>query len=124
MSAGRPLYALALDDSDSFKRYKMFANDLSAVMNQRQAITEASKKWQHDSKRELLDWQIHWVQLLIRCYFSNSQNKPPLSMPKSIDITRLWSLYDELIALRKVAHTSLNAQLFIESMLLSWEKLR
>lgn len=124
MSAGKPLYALALDDSDSFKRYKAFANDLSAVMNQRQAITEASKQWQHASKQELLDWQIYWVQRLIRCYFGSNENKPPLSIVKEADITRLWTLYDELMAFREVAHTSLNAQLFIESMLLSWAKLR
>jgi DNA polymerase-3 subunit delta' len=124
MAAGKPLYALALDNGEHFQRHSDFANDLSAVMNQRQAITEASKKWQNASKQELLDWQIHWVQQLIRYYFSSQQKKPPLATPAKIDITCLWSLHDQLIAFRAVAHTSLNAQLLIESMLLLWMTLR
>ncbi|MCK5896894.1 MAG: DNA polymerase III subunit delta' [Cocleimonas sp.] len=124
MSGGRPLYALDLDNDEYFNSRNEFANDLSAVINHQQAITDISKKWQKASKQELLDWQLNWVQQIIKDHFSKTQNKPILVLPKPIDIHHLWILHDQLIRFREIAHTSLNAQLFIESMLLSWMKLR
>ena len=123
MSGGRPLYALELDNEEHFKRRNEFANDLSAVVMQQQSITEISKKWQNAVKYELLDWQIHWVQQLIKCHFSRRQETSVLSIPRPKNIANLWQLHDQLIKLRAIAHTSLNAQLFIENMLLSWMKL-
>ena len=123
MAGGRPLYALSLDNEAHFKSRVDFANDILAVVNQRQSITEISKKWQNASKQELLDWQLHWIQQLIRHHFSNIQPKPTLAFPQSVDIVHLWALHDQLIQFRRIAHTSLNAQLFIENMLLSWMKL-
>ena len=123
MSGGRPLYALTLDNEEHFERRNNFANDLSAVVMHQQSITEISKKWQHAVKYELLDWQIHWVQQLIKCHFSHTQQPSVLTIPRSGEITNLWQLHDQLIKLRAIAHTSLNAQLFIENMLLSWMKL-
>jgi uncharacterized ferritin-like protein (DUF455 family) len=113
-----------LDDEEYFNSRQEFANDLSAVINLRQALTDMSKKWQNVSKQAVLDWQIQWVQQSIKHHFSKMQNKPILVLPKKVDINRLWALHDQLIRLREIAHTSLNAQLFIENMLLSWMKLR
>ncbi|MCK5919002.1 MAG: DNA polymerase III subunit delta' [Cocleimonas sp.] len=123
MSAGKPLYALKLDNEEHFKRRKDFAHDLSAAINQRQSVTEVSKKWQNSPKDELLDWQIHWVQQLIKYHFNTKQHLPALAIPQSANLNHLWTLHDELIKFREIAHTSLNAQLFIENMLLSWVKL-
>jgi DNA polymerase-3 subunit delta' len=123
MAGGRPLYALTLDNEDHFKSRADFANDILAVVNQRQSITETSKKWQNASKQELLDWQLHWIQQLIRNHFSNVQQKPTLALLQSVDIAHLWVLHDQLIKFRRIAHTSLNSQLFIENLLLSWMKL-
>jgi DNA polymerase-3 subunit delta' len=123
MSGGRPLYALELDNKEHFERRNDFANDLSSVVMQRQSITEISKRWQNAVKHELLDWQIHWVQQLIKQCFSTTEQQSVLNLPRANDITRLWQLHDELIKFRAIAHTSLNAQLFIENMLLSWMKL-
>jgi len=123
MAGGRPLYALSLDNEAHFNSRTDFANDIVAVINQRQSITETSKKWQNASKQELLDWQVDWIQQLIRDYFSDVQQKPTLTLPQPVDIAPLWLLHDELIQFRRLAHTSLNAQLFIENMLLSWMKL-
>ncbi len=123
MSSGKPLYALALDNEEHFKRRNDFANDLLAVMMQQQSLTEISKKWQTASKDELLSWQIHWVQQLIKYPFNKVQAQAILQIPHVVDSAKLWQLYDQLIKLRRLAHTSLNAQLFIESMLLLWMKL-
>jgi DNA polymerase-3 subunit delta' len=73
MAGGRPLYALTLDNEEHLKSRTDFANDILAVINQRQSITETSKKWQKASKKELLDWQLHWVQKLIHNHFINIQ---------------------------------------------------
>ena len=123
MSGGRPLYALDLDNEEHFKSRKDFARDLSTIINQQQSITEVSKKWQNSPKHELLDWQIHWIQQLIKSRFNTSQHLPALTIPQSVCLDRLWGLHDELIKFREIAHTSLNPQLFIENMLLSWSKL-
>ncbi len=123
MSSGKPLYALALDNEEHFNRRNDFANDLLAVVMQQQSLTEVSKKWQTESKDELLRWQIHWVQQLIKYPFSAAQPQPVLQIFNPVDSAKLWQLYDQLIKFRRLAHTSLNAQLFIESMLLSWMKL-
>ncbi len=123
MAGGKPLYALALDNNEHFECRNDFANDLSAVINQKKSITDISKKWQNDSKQELLDWQIHWAQLLIKHYFNASQKNIILTIPQPVEIAALWQLHDQLIKFRAIAHTSLNAQLFIENMLLLWMKL-
>ncbi len=123
MSSGKPLYALALDNAEHFQRRNEFANDLLAVIKQQQSLTEASKKWQKESKDELLSWQIHWVQQLIKYPFNTGEPESILQIPNLVDSAKLWQLYDQLIKLRRLAHTSLNAQLFIESMLLLWIKL-
>jgi DNA polymerase-3 subunit delta' len=123
MSAGRPLYALELDNAEYFNNRRDFANDLSAVINQQKSITDVSKKWLNTPKHELLDWQIQWIQQIIKYRFNTAQQQPSLIIPQSADLSRLWVLHDQLIKFRQIAHTSLNAQLFIENMLLSWMKL-
>ena len=123
MAGGRPLAALKLDESTLFESRNEFAGDLSAVLMQQKTITEASKTWQSSSKKELLDWQINWVQQLIKQKSSTSSQKPVLNIRKEFELNKLWVLYDELLVFKGLAHTSLNAQLFVENMLLSWLKL-
>ena len=123
MAGGRPLTALALDEGALFESRKDFLDDLSAVLMQQKTITDVSKKWQGSSKQGLLDWQINWVQQLIKQKSSKCLKKPILNISKSFEINKLWLLYDELLALKGLAHTSLNTQLFVENMLLSWLKL-
>ena len=123
MAGGRPLYALELDNEEHFNSRKDFAHDLSAVINQQQSVTEVSKKCQDSPKHELLDWQIHWVQQIIKHHFNAAQHQPALAIPQSANLDRLWVLHDQLIKFRQISHTSLNAQLFVENMLLSWVKL-
>ena len=123
MAGGRPIAALSLDESSQFESRQEFANDLSDVLEKNKTMIEVSKKWQSLSKQMLLDWQIIWVQQLIKQSFSNQSIKPSLRINRTYPINKLWILHDELIKLRAIAHTSLNAQLFLENMLLSWSKL-
>ena len=123
MAGGRPLAALKLDEGTLFESRKEFADDLSAVLMQQKTIIEVSKKWQSSSKQALLDWQINWVQQLIKQTLSKHSGKPVLNICKVFDINKLWSLHDELLVFKGLAHTSLNAQLFVENMLLSWLKI-
>jgi len=123
MADGRPLAALALDTSTLFASRQDFADDLSAVMMKQKMITEVSKKWQSSSKQMLLDWQINWAQQLIKQKTANTAKKSVLNIRKVFDINKLWVLYDELLVFKGIAHTSLNTQLFVENMLLSWLKL-
>lgn len=123
MANGQPLHALELDNEENFERRNDFSNDLLSVVMQQKSITEISKKWQNTSKYELIGWQIHWVQQLIKYHFSPAQQKPILQLPHAIDDANLWQLHDQLIKFRRLAHTSLNPQLFVENMLLSWMKL-
>jgi len=123
MAGGRPLTALELDEAKHYESREEFSRDISATLLQQKTIIEVSKKWQNTSKQELLDWQIYWVQQLIKQSFSKHQKRHLLNTIKSYDINKLWLLHDELIKFREIAHTSLNNQLFVENMLLSWLKL-
>ncbi|MCK5902098.1 MAG: DNA polymerase III subunit delta' [Cocleimonas sp.] len=124
LSGGRPLTALSFDHETPFKMRQDFLADLSLLLKGEKSITEMSKKWQNNSKQTLLDWQIIWAQQLIKQQFVQNKDQT-LSLPlsKTVDLHALWSLHDELLKLKKMTHTSLNAQSFIETMLLLWLKL-
>lgn len=126
MAGGKPLLAITFDEESHFESRSTFARDLSAVINHDKTMIEVSKKWQNFSKQEILDWQINWVQQLIKQHLTttvDTSTSHPLSLSRRSKIENLWELHDQLIKFRALSHTSLNAQLFVENMLLSWLKL-
>lgn len=126
ISNGSPLIALNISD-DLMRLKNDFENDLSAVISERESLTETAKKWEKYDHNILLDWQIIWVQKLIKSRLtshnrSDNANSENNLFPKirHVSTEQLWSLYQSLINQKHYVHTSVNPLIFIENMISLW----
>lgn len=126
-SGGRPLLAKALDSGDKLAERKQFATDILKLLQGRHSLVSVAKRWEKSDKGELLDWQLQWIESMIRSVFSGDEAvsdaiSPHLRKHMSLKNSDLWRLRDSMIELKNHAHTSLNALLYTENMLLLWQK--
>ena len=125
-SCGKPLLAKQLDGDERLATRKDFATDILKLLRGNHSLTFVAKKWEKNPKQDLLDWQLQWVESMIRStYQSEDAQSDPISphlhrlMNQSID--NLWQLRDGLMELKAHVHTSLSPLLFTENMLLLWQ---
>lgn len=126
-SGGRPLLAKALDADERLAERKQFATDILKLLQGKHSLISVAKRWEKADKAELIDWQLQWVDSMIRTDFSGPEAptdaiSPHLRKHMLIKNNGLWILRDNLIELKKHIHTSLNALLYIENMLLLWHR--
>ena len=128
MANGQPLTALAISDEE-IQSKKEFASQLLASCLKQKPITEIAKNWEKFDPQTLLNWQIRWIQTLIKSRAIPVQKSEVNQGNNSEIITKLdsiilnqkqWDLYQQLIAQKQYIHTSVNSLIFIETMLLLW----
>lgn len=129
----KPLLALDFDQKpELIKQRNDLAMYIIGIVKNTQSITEAAKKLEKMQSEQLLNWQIKWVQQLIKQYALDadvSQTKHPVLITmnaamqydkQSSSDEALWVLHKELLSLKSMTSYPLNPLMFIESMLLSW----
>ena len=134
MATGKPLQAINIQQEEIENR-ETLATDLLAVINETKSVTETAKKWEKYNSEVLLNWQISWLQSLIKiseCGQSITSNKSIIGsdefikiqneLNNSIQIDQKWSLYQQLIKQKRYIHTSVNTLMFIENMIMLWLK--
>ncbi|MEB8432277.1 DNA polymerase III subunit delta' [Cocleimonas sp. KMM 6892] len=136
MTAYKPLKALHITDEDIHAR-SSFLIDLNDIVRENISVVATAKKWEKANLESLLNWQITWVQQLIKASecedssstSSSSQNSNPetntlhkseQTLFATIKSDKHWELYQQLIKQKKYIHTSVNTLMFIENMLLLW----
>ena len=128
MANGQPLTALAISDEE-IQNKEDFGNQLLASCLKQKSITEIAKNWEKFDPKTLLNWQIRWLQALIKSRLTSIQkseidqnnNNPLLSkFDEVISDQKQWDLYQQLIAQKQYIHTSVNSLIFVENMLLLW----
>ena len=125
-SAGKPMLAIQLDDGDRLASRKQLATDILKLLRGNLSLVSVAKNWEKIPKADLLDWQLQWVQAMIRSNYSTDGEttdaiSPHLYQQMIQSISNLWELYDGLKELKSHVHTSLSPLLFTEDMLLLWQ---
>lgn len=126
-ASGKPLLATLLDQEDRLATRKQLATDILKMLRGSLSLVSAAKQWEKIDKPELLDWQLQWVESMLRReHLPEGEGEDAISphLAKLLNGSQagLWELRDGLMALKSNVHTSLNALLFTESMLLLWQR--
>ena len=124
---GAPLKALKLADSESIERRKLLTDALMGVATNK-PVTEWAEKLSKHPSDELLGWLYDWIGDLIRQKAGQQPVQAPDSQPlrqitAHIQQTDLFLLLDEVISLKKMQSIPLNAQMFWEDLLISWNRI-
>lgn len=127
LADNKPILALQLDQQpEVIQQRNKLAAAIVSVLNDSQSITYVAKKLEKIEMNRLLNWQLKWVQQLIKQLALKAditQTKHPvlIEMHKLMQQTEaIWELYEQLLAFKAMTDYPLNRIIFIESMLLSW----
>ena len=125
-AGGKPMLAKLLDADDRLATRKQLATDILKLIRGNLSLTNVAKKWEKTPKLDLIDWQLQWVQAMIKAeYLADDAVADSISphlkrlLVNSVD--SLWQLHDGLLELKSHAHTSLSPLLFTENMLILWQ---
>lgn len=125
MSAGSPLLAINIDEK-TLNDKEDFAKDILNIFRESNSVTEIAKKWEKYDQGILLDWQIIWVQSLLKSVTevsaSNETNRHFDIIREKTPNSFLWQLYFQLLKKKQIVHTSVNPLINLESMLLLWSQ--
>jgi DNA polymerase-3 subunit delta' len=125
---GQPLTALTITDDEIQNRVELAA-DLLSICKKQITVTEIAKKWEKQDHAMLLNWQITWLQKFIKNNniesFSADDEQGVLAttleeLKTYVSDNGAWELYQQLIHQKQYIHTSVNALLFSENMLMLW----
>ena len=127
ISQGKPLTALNVlaSDNDLLKSRAELLKDISEIVQEHVSITDIAKKWHKKDSEPLLDWQLGWVQQLLKASHINTstiipENHGLKTIEDNLHLVKLWELYDHLLRQKQLVHTSVNPQIFLENMLVLW----
>lgn len=125
-AGGKPMLAKQLNEGERLATRKQLATDILKLLRGNLSLVSVAKSWEKTPKADLLDWQLQWVQSMIRSeYLAESEISdtisPHLYRLMSQSVNNLWELYDGLMELKSHVHTSLSPLLFTEDMLLLWQ---
>ncbi len=127
ISQGKPLAALNVlaSDNDLLKSRAALLKDISEIVQEHVSITAIAKKWHKKDCEPLLDWQLGWVQQLLKASQINAttiipENHGLKAIEDNLHLVKLWELYDHLLRQKQLVHTSVNPQMFLENMLVLW----
>jgi len=125
-AAGKPMLAKQLDEGERLATRKQLATDILKLLRGNLSLVNVAKTWEKTPKADLLDWQLQWVQSMIRSNYlgegeATDAISPHLYRLMSQSVSSLWELYDGLKELKSHVHTSLSPLLFTEDMLLLWQ---
>jgi len=125
LAQGCPLTALTLDDGELLAQRQLFLQHLLEAVQGRAALGHISSHWEKYSRETLIDWQLNSLYEILRQ--TMQLNAPAFALDEPLQILlgyfeteSLWSLYDQLLELKRLATHPLNARLFIENMLALW----
>lgn len=121
LAGGRPLAAFAEDVSERLQQKTLFLNQLKSVLTGHLSLTEVASQWEKYNRQQLLDWQLMWVQSLIKQEIGGAPvNEASELVGYLVRPRGLWSLYERLLELKVLSTHPLNGRLFAEHMLSLW----
>jgi DNA polymerase-3 subunit delta' len=128
IAGGKPLLAIDYDDDQHLEQRQTFINDIGLLLTKKRHWIDVAKAWENAPLQALLGWQLAWVQDLIIMQH-NAEHVRSIDVKKQLvrinqllKGENLFSLYKELIDRIKISTHPVNKLLFIEDMLLCWER--
>ncbi|MGB1310097.1 MAG: DNA polymerase III subunit delta' [Leucothrix sp.] len=126
-ATGKPMLAKQLDEGERLATRKQLATDILKLLRGSVSLVSVAKQWEKAPKADLLDWQLQWVQAMVRGHYQaegapTDTISPHLYRLMRQSVSSLWELHDGLLELKSHVHTSLSPLLFTEDMLLLWQK--
>ncbi len=122
----RPLAALEQDSGAKLAEQQLFAEHLLAAIEGRSGLAELSAQWEKHSRQVLLDWQLRYLHEISRQQANIEKGEPSdiiTRLQAVLPAKQVWTLYDQLLDLKRLAAHPLNARLFVENMLALWVSL-
>jgi len=116
---GRPLHAIHVDE-ELIKSKSSFEEDILSIVIHKNSITEVAKKWEKHDLELLIDWQLFWLQNLIKNDLKLSAKLKQIQ--QLVSNSSQWKIHDQLIVNKRLVHTSVNSLIFVENMLSLWAK--
>lgn len=127
LAQGRPLAALALDQSDLNEKQQQFFADLITVLQDKMLLTQFAETWQKHDRHHLIDWQLQVLQMSLQQHYQLTIHPPENSQQARLlkglgrwSRQRLWRIHDQLLQLKQLSTHPLNTQIFVETMLTYW----
>jgi len=132
LSSGAPILAHSyLIDGVLALYYTQFKQFLG-VSDQQLSVVDVAALWSKENTMLSLQWLVYWVSRLIHIKFGlthadtdtakDEQQLQNLSM--TLDLGRLYTYYDKLLASVKLLDTQVNTQLLLEELLISWRQVQ
>ena len=131
LAGGSPLTALALAEPGVLgERAEMLA-EFSKCLYGRQDPVALAERWSHLEPLRVLNWISGWLLDMLRLKHSpaaalfNSDERDNLyALATRADSKRLYRLLDEVLGGRREVTSTLNKQLLLESILITWVECR
>ena len=133
LAAGSPIKAAELAETDAISQRQTMITELAQVLKRETSAVSVASKWQKHDIHTVLDWNLSWVQQLIR--FSMTHDDAMVrderllkmfqylsgkhSASKFYDLLGQIQAYSDLLAKK----TNPNPQILIENLLIAWAEL-
>jgi DNA polymerase-3 subunit delta' len=130
LACGEPLTALALHRGGLLDAYQAVFKELMGLISGADSAVTAASRCQQCTSDVLLSWVLSWLTDIakIQCVKTfDGLNNPDVGnelrvLADRIDPESLFSLYESMLRLRGLQHTSLNRQLMLEDIFLAWRR--
>lgn len=123
IARGRPLAAAELDKSDRLGQRTEWLRDILQILQGKGNIGEVSLHWEKVDKSLLLDWQLDFLYRIGKQRIVQSETlleDELRTLAKLLKEKDIFSIYEKLLELKKLAAHPLNSRLYVESMLMLW----
>jgi len=131
--AGRaPLKALALADTEVLQSREQLLSDLEQVFFGRRDAVAVAEQWSSQDARRTVEWICTWLIDILRSkaspttssLFHVDQGSRLQRIAQQLDYRQLFELLDQAISARQGIASTLNLQLMLEDLLISWALIR
>lgn len=124
LAHGAPLTALQLAESSALEKRRAWIGDLKRLARGELDAPSMAQNWADTDPDTLLDWLLVSIHGIIRSRSlapsGDAAGSDQAARTGGPDLRALFALEDKMIHYRRMLGGSLNAQLFLEDVLLTW----
>ncbi len=133
LSAGSPIKALQLADSEAVSQKQAMIGDLAQVLKRQATVVSVATQWQKYELKIVLDWNLLWAQQLVRYSMTTDESligderllRMIQYLSKKHTASTFYRLLDKIHACSDLVarNTNPNHQVLIENLLVAWSEL-
>ncbi len=129
IASGSPFKALELSESGVEKDYELLESIWAELVTGKTDPVIATSKIEKVHLQHIIEWTTRWVIQLIQVQFDPDKDQREInaSLKDSqgeLDLRKLFSLLDQLLQAKKLLGSSVNRQLMVEAIFISWSNIK